>query len=320
MNNIQQLRVQLEKMFESMGGEKLETDAADILKDLQVTLNSNLDELSAIFGKSLEPTIKKSVAELGQLLSQVKGSSGNSAQQLQALKSGPEVAADADLILHPLMDLLDGKLSQFAQSCEKTVFKRLLKELWKLVMNTLEKTIVLPPMNEKNIILQSLPNAKIEDVGRLFKNNLSANRLTNLGVIEVCIFLSMIFFNDFMINFSLQFEKNLNPRQCAVLDVSLETMKQFFHANGNGLKKTFLDKSPDLQSLRNALSMYTQTTDTLIKKFVTTQTKQDLPTQEDGPVGEISIQVDLFTHPNSGEHKVTVKSKYSKFQFVMIIS
>nr|XP_027199543.1 protein unc-13 homolog B-like isoform X2 [Dermatophagoides pteronyssinus] len=287
MNNIQQLRVQLEKMFESMGGEKLETDAADILKDLQVTLNSNLDELSAIFGKSLEPTIKKSVAELGQLLSQVKGSSGNSAQQLQALKSGPEVAADADLILHPLMDLLDGKLSQFAQSCEKTVFKRLLKELWKLVMNTLEKTIVLPPMNEKNIILQSLPNAKIEDVGRLFKNNLSANRLTNLGVIE--------------------FEKNLNPRQCAVLDVSLETMKQFFHANGNGLKKTFLDKSPDLQSLRNALSMYTQTTDTLIKKFVTTQTKQDLPTQEDGPVGEISIQVDLFTHPNSGEHKVTVK-------------
>ena len=87
MNNIQQLRVQLEKMFESMGGEKLETDAADILKDLQVTLNSNLDELSAIFGKSLEPTIKKSVAELGQLLCQVKGNSGSSAQQLQTLKS-----------------------------------------------------------------------------------------------------------------------------------------------------------------------------------------------------------------------------------------
>ena len=118
---------------------------------------------------------------------------------------------------------------------------------------------------------------------------------------------------------SIQFERNLNPRQCAVLDVSLETMKQFFHANGNGLKKTFLDKSTDLQSLRNALSMYTQTTDTLIKSFVTSQTKQDLPTQEDGPVGEISIQVDLFTHPNSGEHKVTVKSM-SFYLYVNLLS
>lgn len=36
----------------------------------------------------------------------------------------------------------------------------------------------------------------------------------------------------------------------------------------------------------------------------------DLPCREDGPVGEIQIQVDLFTNPSSGEHKVTVKSKF----------
>ncbi|XP_018495842.1 protein unc-13 homolog A [Galendromus occidentalis] len=286
MNNIQQLRVQLEKLFESMGGEKLESDASNILKELQQSLNGVLDDLSCVFATSLENTIKQSMSELNQLLCAIKGG-GSVAQTAQQRN---EVAAEADHVLHPLMDILDGKLTLFAQLCERTVLKRLLKELWKIVVHTMEKTVVLPPISEKSVLpnLTNVNAAKIEDMSRLFKNSIStSNKLPNLGVMEV--------------------EKNLTPRQCAVLDVALDTIKQYFHAGGNGLKKTFLDKSPELQSLRYALSLYTQTTDALVKTFVGSQLKQDQPSTEEGSVGEVSVQVDLFTHPGTGEHKITVK-------------
>ncbi|XP_078049556.1 protein unc13 homolog isoform X12 [Augochlora pura] len=352
MNNIQQLRVQLEKMFESMGGEKLEEDAANILKELQQQLNGSLDDLAILFAKSLEPRITASVKELGDLLLAIKG--GGQVQLSQPAQRN-NVAVEADEVLRPLMVLLDGSLSLYAQSCEKTVLKRLLKELWKIVMRILEKTVVLPPMTDKSMMFKNLTdnaknlaaNAKIEDMSKLFKNHMVSkpdmkNALS--GVMDI----------------SKEVEKNLSPKQCAVLEVALDTIKQYFHAGGNGLKKTFLEKSPELQSLRYALSLYTQTTDTLIKTFVTSQVNQvplnnasklrqrqrsmsserggdegegaegmesleeplrqnkpslrresrqvpDTAGSDEGSVGEVSIQVDLFTHPGTGEQKVTVK-------------
>nr|XP_034195917.1 protein unc-13 homolog B isoform X18 [Osmia lignaria] len=301
MNNIQQLRVQLEKMFESMGGEKLEEDAANILKELQQQLNGALDDLAMLFAKSLEPRITASVKELGDLLLAIKG--GGQVQLSQPAQRN-NVAVEADEVLRPLMVLLDGSLSLYAESCEKTVLKRLLKELWKIVMRILEKTVVLPPMSDKSMMFKNLTdnaknlaaNAKIEDMSKLFKNHMSGkpdvkNALS--GVMDI----------------SKEVEKNLSPKQCAVLEVALDTIKQYFHAGGNGLKKAFLEKSPELQSLRYALSLYTQTTDTLIKTFVTSQVNQvpDTAGTDEGSVGEVSIQVDLFTHPGTGEQKVTVK-------------
>lgn len=49
MNNIQQTRIQLEKTYQSMGGQELEEDAASVLNQLQSKLNKDLDELAQIF-------------------------------------------------------------------------------------------------------------------------------------------------------------------------------------------------------------------------------------------------------------------------------
>uniref|UniRef100_A0AAY4ETX6 Unc-13 homolog A n=1 Tax=Denticeps clupeoides TaxID=299321 RepID=A0AAY4ETX6_9TELE len=250
INNIQQLRVQLEKMFEAMGGKGLNVEASDFLKELQVKLNNVMDDLSRIFAVSFQPHIEENVKQMGDILSQVKGTN------VPANGNG-SIAQDADNVLQPIMEFLDSNLSLFAKICEKTVLKRVLKELWKLVMNTMEKTIVLPTLSDQT---------------------------------------------EHMVR---EEAKALSPKQCAVIELALDTIKQYFHAGGVGLKKTFLEKSPDLQSLRYALSLYTQATDKLIRKFVQSQHVQ--ASGVDDAVGEVCMNVEVFTDPGNGANKINIK-------------
>ncbi|CAF1480942.1 unnamed protein product, partial [Rotaria sordida] len=266
MNNIQQLILNLVQLYESMGGAQLEDETKTMLNDLQKQLSDVLDELSATFVKSIEPTIRQYIEEVYKQLQQIKG--GNTSEQ--------QKGAQPMLITKPLLDYLDQKITFFANQCGKTVLERLLKESWKAVISDLEKVIVLSPFSDSKHLLTT-PSAIIEDVYRLLFGKLDRD-------------------ND----------RNLTHKQYQILDRSLEDLKEFFHASGQGLKRNDLEESLELQSLKYALSLCTQTTDSLIKTFVKTERDQDRPELEEY-FGEVSIQVDIFTDSSSGEHKVTVK-------------
>ena len=115
----------------------------------------------------------------------------------------------------------------------------------------MERVVILPPISDRSYL--PLPaNTKIEDAYKFLLSGDSGRA----G------------------------ERNLSPRQCLVMESCLDQIKSFFHANGDGLKKAFIEKSSELSSLQYALSLYTQTTDSLIKTFVKTQNSQDYPALE----------------------------------------
>uniref|UniRef100_A0A8C6T8A8 Unc-13 homolog Ba (C. elegans) n=1 Tax=Neogobius melanostomus TaxID=47308 RepID=A0A8C6T8A8_9GOBI len=279
MNNIQQVRVLLEKMFEWMGARQMDQEAANVLNQLQLQLSTVLDNFSTVFTKSFQGRMTACMRQMAEILYQMRG------PQTPATESKQHVFLCS--------------LSVFADACEKAVLKRILKDLWKLVLSCLEKTIVLPQSSDSLV--------QHEGIGHWARAN---TRLPSV--------LSFAKFPEgphTLHDFSTE-PRTLTPKQCSIIDAGLETIKSFFHAGGNGLKRTFVETSPELSSLQYALSLYSQSTDALLRTYVSTQSpavgtgcglKSLLLLTGSGvekPIGELLLQIDMLL---GKERKVNVK-------------
>lgn len=266
INNLNRTRLELNKLYESMGGStNLDATAGNRLNQLQVNLGNRLDEVSKVLGKMYGPKIEEGIKAMGQKLSKVKASASATSANQQ------EIAHLADNIVAPLTSVINMSLSTFNDMCEKNVLKRVLKELWRIVLIKIEKIIVLPPVSGYTS-LQLLTAAK--------------EKLTDPSKDES--------------------SRSLTLKQCSVLEAAVDSVQLFFHGGGKGLRKGYLEHTPELISVRYALTLYSKGTDQLIQRFIETQTSQDSPGADDSQ-GEVNVQIDLFDHPGCIERRVTVK-------------
>ncbi|CAH8866273.1 unnamed protein product [Trichobilharzia szidati] len=292
VNNTQQLRVQLEKVYENMARESLESNTRDRLSALQGRLNEVVDKLAVQLTDQFEAGVHSHARECGRLLQKCKPSSSSSDS---SGGRGVNKEDEANECLQPLMDHFESILSILANICDKTVLKRVLKQLWRVTMCNLEKLVVLPAVTDQKqlamgLILSGNTSAKL--IGG------AQSLLSHVG--------GQVVPGKILSEATRESEKGLTPYQCELLGMCLNTIRVYFHAGGRGLKRSFLDRSPELHSLRQVLALYSQATDELLRDFVATQTSQDY-LANDEPVGYLTLQVEIFKHPGTGEYKVNVK-------------
>ena len=101
--------------------------------------------------------------------------------------------------------------------------------------------------------------------------------------------------------------RDLNQSQCAVINAMLDILQSFFHDQGNGIKLSFFEKNLELRELQYIIGLYSKTSDTLIKEYISIVSEQQTRIQDSDNVGEVYINVDIFTYALTGERKVTVK-------------
>uniref|UniRef100_A0A914QXR2 C2 domain-containing protein n=1 Tax=Panagrolaimus davidi TaxID=227884 RepID=A0A914QXR2_9BILA len=137
MNNVEQLKVQLDKLYKHM--ENTEANA-DGLKILKKEINNVLEKIIEQFVAPVELQIHEKVKNLGTSLAKVKMN-----------KNKKHMDYD---IIHPLVNFLEASLHRYHALCEKTILEEILKELWKTTILSIQNFIVLPGKIEKNYMDQ----------------------------------------------------------------------------------------------------------------------------------------------------------------------
>ncbi|XP_018653639.1 putative unc-13 (munc13) [Schistosoma mansoni] len=212
VNNTQQLRVQLEKVYENMARESLESNTRDRLSALQGRLNEVVDKLAIQLTDQFEAGVRSHARECGKLLQKCRPSNSSD----NTTGRGVSKEDEANECLQPLMDHFESILSILANVCDKTVLKRILKQLWRITMCNLEKLVVLPTVTDQKQETTREP------------------------------------------------EKGLTPYQCELLGICLNNNSCIFSCWWTWCE-TF------------------------------------------EPVGYLTLQVEIFKHPGTGEYKVNVK-------------
>ncbi|KAI0982001.1 hypothetical protein GJ496_000454 [Pomphorhynchus laevis] len=277
MNNVQQCRLNLEKLYGRMGGDMLCDESKQHLQSTQSYLNVSLHNLVDKWTETLNSQIKDICSQLSTSLQDVK--------IFERLTM--TINQEADILMKPLLEFLDQSLENIANCCERTVLKRILKSLWRRSIAELERTVVLPPVSDNRSLFSTLSSKADMYKGLLrYTDSNSRNMLTH--------------------------------RQCRILDACLENIKTFFMAGGDGFKKQYIEKSPELKRIKSAISMYTQSTNDLIKSFMNIELSREISVTRNssqtnlnnehqfGKCGFVTIQFDISALEND-ERNISVK-------------
>ncbi|KAL5481708.1 hypothetical protein EMCRGX_G021936 [Ephydatia muelleri] len=91
---------------------------------------------------------------------------------------------------------------------------------------------------------------------------------------------------------------NYSQRHCALFDVMLEVVKDFFSSDMTGLKQPVVESN--IKRLKTIVGLYRKTTENLIADYISAEAPKEAVNGGD-TFGEVAIEVSTQIHPTTGE-------------------